>query len=67
MLHNHGEGPIYRASSWLKAATIAFTFKTLLGHYAKQALTPWYVQIDVKLVANAKVIRGLMIIASAQF
>ena len=30
-----------RAFSWLKAATTAFTFKTLLRHYAKQALTPW--------------------------
>ena len=29
-----------RASSWLKAATTAFTFKTLLRHYAKRALTP---------------------------
>ena len=28
------------AFSWLKAATTAFTFKTLLRHYAKQALTP---------------------------
>ena len=28
-----------RAFSWLKAATSAFTFKTLLRHYAKQALT----------------------------
>ena len=35
--HNHGEGPYY---SWLKAATTAFSFKTLLRHYAKQALTP---------------------------
>ena len=26
-----------RAYSWLKAATTAFTFKTLLRHYAKQA------------------------------
>ena len=26
-----------RAFSWLKAATTAFTFKTLLRHYAKQA------------------------------
>ena len=26
--------------SWLKAATTAFTFKTLLRHYAKRALTP---------------------------
>ena len=29
-----------RAFSWLKAATTAFTFKTLLRHYAEQALTP---------------------------
>ena len=26
--------------SWLKAPTSAFTFKTLLRHYAKQILTP---------------------------
>ena len=30
-----------RAFSWLKAATTAITFKTLLRHYAKQALTPY--------------------------
>ena len=35
--HNHGEGPYF---SWLKAPTSAFTFKTLLRHYAKRALTP---------------------------
>ena len=29
-----------RAFSWLKAPTSAFTFKTLIRHYAKQALTP---------------------------
>ena len=29
-----------RAFSWLKAATTAFTFTTLLRHYAKLALTP---------------------------
>ena len=29
-----------RAFSWLKAATTAFTFKTLLRHYAKWVLTP---------------------------
>ena len=28
-----------RAFSWLKAPTSAFTFKTLLRHYGKQALT----------------------------
>ena len=30
----HGEGPYF---SWLKAPSSAFTFKTLLRHYAKQA------------------------------
>ena len=29
-----------RAFSWLKAPTSAFTFKTLLRHYAKWVLTP---------------------------
>ena len=29
-----------RAFSWVKAATTAFTFKTLLRHYAKRTLTP---------------------------
>ena len=38
-VRNHGEGPI-RAFSWLKAATTASTFKTLLRHYAKRTLTP---------------------------
>ena len=28
-----------RAFSWLKAPSSAFTFKTLLRHYAKRALT----------------------------
>ena len=36
-----------RAFFWLKAATTAFTFKTLLRHYAKWALTPQ--SLDVKL------------------
>ena len=36
-----------RAFSWLKAATTAFTFKTLLRHYAKQTLTPR--SLNVKL------------------
>ena len=30
---------ITRAFSWMKAPTGAFTFKTLLRHYAEQALT----------------------------
>ena len=36
-----------RAFSWFKAATTAFTFKTLLRHYAKRALTPR--SLNVKL------------------
>ena len=36
-----------RAFSWLKAATTAFTFKTLLRHYAKRALTQQ--SLNVKL------------------
>ena len=36
-----------RAFSWLKAPASAFTFKILLRHYAKQALTLW--KVDVKL------------------
>ena len=36
-----------RAFSWLKGATTAFTFKTLLRHYAKQAFTPQ--SLNVKL------------------
>ena len=36
-----------RTFSWLKAATTAFTFKTLLRHYAKWALTPR--SLNVKL------------------
>ena len=50
--HNHGEGPYTRAFSWLKAPTSAFTFKTLLRHYAKQALTPW--KVNVKLGRQRK-------------
>ena len=37
--HNHREGPTM-TFSWLKAPTSAFTFKTILRHYATQALTP---------------------------
>ena len=36
-----------RSFSWLKAATTAFTFKTLLRHYAKEPLTPR--SLNVKL------------------
>ena len=36
-----------RAFFWLKAATTAFTFKTLLRHHAKRALTPR--SLNVKL------------------
>ena len=41
-----------RAFSWLKAATTAFTFKTHLRHYAKQALTPRF--LNVKLGPRRK-------------
>ena len=41
-----------RAFSWLKAATNAFTFKTLLRHYAKQALTPWSLHVKLGLRLN---------------
>ena len=34
------ENALVGAFSWLKSATTAFTIKTLLGDYAKQALTP---------------------------
>ena len=44
-----------RAFSWLKAATTAFTFKTLLRHYAKRALTPR--SLNVKLGSRAIVMR----------
>ena len=45
-----------RAFSWLKAATTAFTFKTLIRHYAKQALTPW--SLNVKLGPRRKGHKG---------
>ena len=41
-----GKAPT-RAFSWLKAATTAFTFKTLFRDYAKRALTPR--SLNVKL------------------
>ena len=36
-----------RAFSWWKAATTAFTFKTLLRHYAKQVLTPRFLNMKL--------------------
>ena len=45
------------AFSWLKAATTAFTFKTLLRHYAKQALTPR--SLNVKLGPRRNYHKGL--------
>ena len=36
-----------RAFSWLKAPTSAFTFKTLLIHYAIRALTPRYLNLKL--------------------
>ena len=37
------------AFSWLKAATTAFTFKTLLRHYAKRALTPQSLNVKLQI------------------
>ena len=45
-----------RAFSWLKAATAAFTFKTLLRHYAKRALIPR--SLNVKLGPRRKGHKG---------
>ena len=45
-----------RAFSWLKAATTAFTFRTLLRHYAKWALTPR--SLNVKLGPQRKGHKG---------
>ena len=45
-----------RAFSWLKVPTSAFTFKTLLRHYAKQALTP--LSLNVKLGPRRKGHKG---------
>ena len=45
-----------RTFSWLKAATTAFTFKTLLRHYAKRALTPR--SLNVKLGPRRKGHKG---------
>ena len=45
-----------RAFSWLKAPTIAFTFKTLLRHYAKRALTPR--SLNMKLGPQCKGHKG---------
>ena len=41
-----------RAFSWLKAATTAFTFKTLLRQYAKRALTPRSLNVKLGLRCN---------------
>ena len=45
-----------RAFYWLKVATTAFTFKTLLRHYAKRALTPR--SLNVKLGPRRKGHKG---------
>ena len=41
-----------RAFSWLKAATTAFTFKTLLRHYVKRALTPRSLNVKLGLLRD---------------
>ena len=37
------------ALSWLKVATTAFTFKTLIRHYAKRPLTPQSLNVKLDL------------------
>ena len=51
-----------RAFSWLKAATTAFTFKTLLSHYAKWALTPR--SLNVKLGPRHKNNKGRAVVGA---
>ena len=51
-----------RAFSWLKAATTAFTFKTLLRHYAKWALTPR--SLNVKLGLRLSVLNVKAVVAA---
>ena len=46
-----------RAISWLIEATTTFTFKTLLRHYAKQALTPQ--SLNMKLGPGRNYHKGL--------
>ena len=41
-----------RAFSWLEAATTAFTFKTLLRHFAKRAFTPRSLNVNLGLRRN---------------
>ena len=56
-VRNYGEGSYYtRAFSWLKEATTAFTFKTLLRHYAERTLTPR--SLNVKLGPRRKGHKG---------
>ena len=54
-----------RAFSWLKASTTAFTFKTLLRHYAKRALTPR--SLNVKLGQRHNYHKGGLISIVAAF
>ena len=51
-----------RAFSWLKAPTSAFTFKTLLRHYAKRALTPR--SLNVKLGPRRKGHKGRALVGA---
>ena len=50
-----------RAFSWLKAATTAFTFKTLLRHYAKQTLTPRSLNVKLGPLRNCHKARAAML------
>ena len=62
VLQSWRRGPYLRAFSWLKGSTGAFTFKTLLRHYAKRAVTPR--SLNVKLGPRHKGTGGLVSIVS---
>ena len=47
-----------RNFSWLKAATTAFTFKTLLRHYANRALTQQPLNVKLGRRRNSHKGRG---------
>ena len=73
---NHGEGPylLLRAFSWLKAPTSAFTFKTLLRHYAKRMLVvsvyecvPIQNRSGVSFIQHLNVVRHLATSATETF
>ena len=56
-----------RTFSWLKAPTSTFTFKTLLRHYAKWALTPQKVDMTLGPRRNCHKGRAVTFASATQF